>query len=115
MGAARLLSRHRDLWSGTVLAVFQPGEEVGRGARGMVDDGMLERFPKPDIILGQHVMVGAAGTIGYRSGVILSAGDSMKVRLFGRGSHGSQPQTYIDPAKMGRASCRESVCQSGKI
>ncbi|PMU17566.1 MULTISPECIES: M20 family metallopeptidase [unclassified Pseudomonas] len=100
MGAARLLSRHRDVWKGTVLAVFQPGEEVGRGAQGMVDDGMLERFPKPDIILGQHVMVGEAGTIGYRSGVILSAGDSMKVRLFGRGSHGSQPQTSIDPVIM---------------
>lgn len=100
MGAARLLSGHRDVWKGTVLAVFQPGEEVGRGAQGMVDDGMLKRFPKPDIILGQHVMVGEAGTIGYRSGVILSAGDSMKVRLFGRGSHGSQPQTSIDPVIM---------------
>jgi len=100
MGAARLLSGHRDLWRGTVLAVFQPGEEIGRGAQGMIDDGMLERFPKPDIILGQHVMVGEAGTVGYRSGVILSAGDSMKVRLFGRGSHGSQPQTSIDPVIM---------------
>ncbi len=100
MGAAQLLSRHRDVWKGTVVAVFQPGEEVGRGAQGMVDSGMLERFPKPDIILGQHVMVGEAGTVGYRSGVILSAGDSMKVRLFGRGSHGSQPQTSIDPVIM---------------
>lgn len=100
MGAARLLSRHRDVWKGTVLAVFQPGEEIGRGAQGMIDDGMLKRFPKPDIILGQHVMVGEAGTVGYRSGVILSAGDSMKVRLFGRGSHGSQPQTSIDPVIM---------------
>lgn len=100
MGAARLLSQHRESWGGTVLAVFQPGEEVGRGAQGMVDDGMLQRFPKPDVILGQHVMVGEAGTVGYRSGVILSAGDSMKVRLFGRGSHGSQPQTSIDPVIM---------------
>ncbi|HUH86919.1 MAG TPA: amidohydrolase, partial [Pusillimonas sp.] len=100
MGPARLLSKYRDRWRGTVLAVFQPGEEVGRGAQAMVSDGMLERFPKPDIILGQHVMVGAAGTVGYRSGVILSAGDSMKIRLFGRGSHGSQPQTSIDPVIM---------------
>jgi amidohydrolase len=68
MGAARLLAQHRDAWSGTVLAVFQPGEEVGRGAQSMMDDGMIERFPKPDIILGQHVMVGEAGTVGYRSG-----------------------------------------------
>ncbi|MGE5385585.1 MAG: amidohydrolase [Betaproteobacteria bacterium] len=103
MGAARLLAEHRTAWRGTLLAVFQPGEEVGRGAQGMMDDGMAERFPKPDVILGQHVMVGEAGTIGYRSGVILSAGDSLKVTLFGRGSHGSQPQTAIDPVIMAAA------------
>src|SRR3546814_672767 len=89
--------------SGTVLVVFQPGEEVCRGAQSMMDDGMMQRFPKPDIILGQHVMVGRAGTVGYRSGTILSAGDSLKVRLFGRGSHGSQPQTAIDPVIMAAA------------
>jgi len=100
MGVARLMAEHRDAWHGTLLAVFQPGEEVGRGARSMVDDGMMSRFPKPDVILGQHVMVGPAGTVGYRSGTILSAGDSLKVRLFGRGSHGSQPQTSIDPVIM---------------
>jgi amidohydrolase len=100
MGAARLLSEHRASWNGTLLAVFQPGEEVGRGAQGMMDDRMAERFPKPDIILGQHVMVGEAGTVGYRSGTILSAGDSMKVTLFGRGAHGSMPQNSIDPVIM---------------
>jgi amidohydrolase len=100
MGAARLLAEHRDAWNGTVMAVFQPGEEVGRGASSMMEDGMAERFPKPDIILGQHVMVGMAGTVGLRGGTILSAGDSLKVRLFGRGSHGSQPQTSIDPVIM---------------
>lgn len=100
MGASRLLAEHRDQWQGSLLVVFQPGEEVGRGAQGMMDDGMVERFPKPDVILGQHVMVGEAGTVGYRSGIILSAGDSIKVKLFGRGSHGSQPQTAIDPVIM---------------
>lgn len=100
MGVARVLSEHRDTWQGTVLAVFQPGEEVGVGAQNMIDDGMIERFPKPDIILGQHVMVGPAGTVGHRSGTILSAGDSMKIKLFGQGSHGSQPQTSIDPVIM---------------
>ncbi|MFX1676852.1 M20 family metallopeptidase [Paraburkholderia sp. A2WS-5] len=100
LGAARLMAAHRDGWRGTLMAVFQPGEEVGRGARSMVDDGMIARFPKPDVILGQHVMVGSAGTVGYRSGTILSAGDSIKVKLFGRGSHGSQPQTSIDPVIM---------------
>jgi hippurate hydrolase len=100
MGAARLLSEHRNAWKGTLLAVFQPGEEVARGAQSMMDDGMIARFPKPDIILGQHVMVGEAGTVGYRSGTILSAGDSMKIRLFGRGAHGSMPQTSVDPVVM---------------
>jgi amidohydrolase len=100
LGVAQLMAAHRDAWSGTLLAVFQPGEEVGRGARSMIDDGMTQRFPKPDVILGQHVMVGPAGTVGYRSGTILSAGDSLKVKLFGRGSHGSQPQTSIDPVIM---------------
>jgi|SRR6218665_274982 len=103
MGVARLFSEHKDQWEGTLMVIFQPGEEVGRGAQGMIDDGMMTRFPKPDIILGQHVMVGEAGTIGYRSGAILSAGNSLKVKLFGRGAHGSQPQTSIDPVIMAAA------------
>lgn len=103
MGAARLFSEHRDQWKGTLLIIFQPGEEVGLGAQGMIDDGLMDRFPKPDIILGQHVMVGESGTVGYRSGAILSAGDSIKVKIFGRGAHGSQPQTSIDPVIMAAA------------
>ena len=103
MGAARLFSEHRDQWKGTLMAVFQPGEEVGRGAQSMIDDGMMSRFPKPDIILGQHVMVGEAGTVSYRSGAILSAGNSIKVKLFGKGAHGSYPQTSIDPVIMAAA------------
>jgi amidohydrolase len=103
MGAARLFSEHKDQWKGTLMAVFQPGEEVGRGAQSMIDDGMMARFPKPDIILGQHVMVGEAGTVGYRSGAILSAGNSLKVTIFGRGAHGSSPQTSIDPVIMAAA------------
>ncbi len=103
MGAARLFSEHRDLWKGTLMVVFQPGEEVGRGAQSMIDDGIMDRFPKPDIILGQHVMVGESGTVGYRSGAILSAGNSLKVKLFGRGAHGSSPQTSIDPVIMAAA------------
>ncbi len=100
MGVSRLFSENKDKWKGTLMVVFQPGEEVGRGAQSMIDDGMMDRFPKPDIILGQHVMVGEAGTVGYRSGAILSAGNSIKVKLFGRGAHGSSPQTSIDPVIM---------------
>ena len=103
MGAARLFAEHKDEWKGTLMAVFQPGEEVGRGAQSMIDAGMMDRFPKPDIILGQHVMVGESGTVGYRSGAILSAGNSIKVQLFGKGAHGSYPQTSIDPVIMAAA------------
>lgn len=103
MGAARLFAEHKDQWKGTLMAVFQPGEEVGRGAQSMIDDGLMDRFDKPDIILGQHVMVGESGTVGYRSGAILSAGNSLKVKLFGRGAHGSSPQTSVDPVIMAAA------------
>ncbi|WP_447950839.1 M20 family metallopeptidase [Chryseobacterium koreense] len=100
MGLSRLFSEFRDQWKGTLMVVFQPGEEVGKGAQSMIDGGMMEKFPKPEIILGQHVMVGEAGTVGYRSGAILSAGNSIKVKLFGKGAHGSSPQTSIDPVIM---------------
>lgn len=103
IGAARILSAHRRAWRGTVMIVFQPGEETAEGARSMVGDWGEGRFPKPDIILGQHVMVGRAGTVSYRPGVTLSAGDSLQIKLFGRGSHGSQPQTSIDPVIMAAA------------
>lgn len=103
IGAARILAANRDAWRGTLLVVFQPGEETAEGARAMVNDWGEGRFPKPDIILGQHVMVGEAGTVTYRPGVTLSAGDSLKIKLFGRGSHGSQPQTSIDPVIMAAA------------
>jgi len=104
IGAATLLGRAaRDSWHGTVMAVFQPAEETGTGARAMVDDGLLTRFPKPDVILGQHVMKGPAGSIGWRTGVVTSAGDSFQVRLFGRGAHGSMPEASVDPVVMAAA------------
>ncbi len=103
MGATRLLAENRQKWNGTAIAVFQPGEETGQGARAMITDGMVERFPKPDVTLGQHVMPLSAGQIGWRTGTILSAGDSWEVTLFGRGAHGSMPQKSIDPVVMAAA------------
>jgi hippurate hydrolase len=100
MGATQILSENRDAWCGTVMAVFQPGEETGQGARAMIEDGMVKRFPKPDVCLGQHVMPLSAGQIGWRSGTMLSAGDSWEVTLFGRGAHGSMPQKSVDPVVM---------------
>jgi amidohydrolase len=100
VGAATLMSQVRDAWKGTLMAVFQPGEETAQGAQAMIDDGLLERFPTPDVVLGQHVMVGPAGTVAGSSGPITSAADSLQIRLFGRGAHGSMPQASIDPVVM---------------
>ena len=100
MGATRLLAENRGAWRGTVMAVFQPGEETAQGARAMIADGMVKRFPKPDVTLAQHVMPLSAGQIGWRTGTMLSAGDSWEVTLFGRGAHGSMPQKSIDPVVM---------------
>ena len=96
-GATRLLADARTTWRGTLMAVFQPAEETGEGAQAMIDDGLFKRFPKPDVILGQHVMVGPSGTVAGRAGAITSAADSLQIRLFGRGAHGSMPQASIDP------------------
>ncbi|HEX8985578.1 MAG TPA: M20 family metallopeptidase [Bryobacteraceae bacterium] len=103
MGVATLFARTREAWRGTLMPVFQPAEETGEGARAMIDDGLFRRFPKPDAILAQHVMVGPAGLLSSRSGVVTSAGDSLQIRLFGRGAHGSMPQASIDPVVMAAA------------
>jgi len=100
MGATCVLAENRTRWHGTVMAVFQPGEETAQGARAMIEDGMVRRFPKPDVTLAQHVMPLTAGQIGWRTGTMLSFGDSLEVTLFGRGAHGSMPQKSIDPVVM---------------
>jgi amidohydrolase len=103
VGATTLLAQARDAWRGTLLAIFQPGEETAEGAQAMIDDGLFDRFPKPAVVLGQHVMVGPAGTVAGRPGAITSAADSLQIRLFGRGAHGSMPQASIDPVVMAAA------------
>jgi len=102
-GATALLAATRDAWQGTVLAVFQPAEETAQGARAMIADGLFARFPKPQVILGQHVMPGPAGAIRYRPGTTQAAADSLQIRLFGRGAHGSMPESSVDPVVMAAA------------
>ena len=103
IGATTLLAQARDAWKGTVMAVFQPGEETAQGAKAMIADGVTQRFPTPAVTLGQHVMVGPSGTIAGSAGPITSAADSLQIRLFGRGAHGSMPQASIDPVVMAAA------------
>ena len=97
LGAVRLLQQNREAWSGTYIALFQPAEENAAGAQAMVDDGLVTQVPRPDVALSQHVMATEAGKIGTTAGPVLSAGDSLKITVFGRGAHGSMPHNSVDP------------------
>jgi hippurate hydrolase len=97
LGAASLLAGAAARWNGTVVALFQPAEETGDGASGMVADGLVDLIPAPDVALGQHVLPAPAGRIGTRAGPALSAADSMRITVHGRGGHGSIPQATVDP------------------
>ena len=97
LGMTKLMADHPGQWNGTLIALFQPAEETGDGAQAMVDDGLLARIPAPDVALAQHVLRGVAGTAGTCSGPFLSAADSIKVTVYGRGGHGSMPQNTVDP------------------
>ncbi|MDZ8275478.1 amidohydrolase [Microbacterium aquimaris] len=103
LGALRRLVSTKDEWVGTVVVVFQPAEEYGAGAKAMIADGVLKRYPMPDIVLGQHVTPLPAGTIGVRSGTQMAASDGLRVTLYGRGGHGSRPHATIDPIVMAAA------------
>lgn len=104
LGAAQLLARHRDAWSGTYIALFQPGEETAAGALSMVADGLVDKIPRPDVALGQHVLTDpAAGSVGTIAGPMLSTGACLKVTIHGKGSHGSMPHLGIDPVVVSAA------------
>lgn len=97
LGAAELLAQARESWGGTFIALFQPAEEVAGGAQAMLADGLRELIPKPDVAFSQHVLSHPAGTIGTQIGPVLSAGDSIRITLHGRGAHGSMPHNSVDP------------------
>lgn len=97
LGAATLLAGATEQWNGTVIALFQPAEEVGDGASGMVSDGLADILPRVDVALAQHAAPLPAGHVATRSGPMAAAADSMRITVFGRGSHGSMPQASVDP------------------
>ncbi len=97
LGAAALLAGGREHWQGTAIALFQPAEELGGGAAGMVADGLADIVGKVDVALGQHVAPAPAGYVGTRSGPVMAAADSIRVTVYGRGGHGSMPNATIDP------------------
>ncbi len=98
IGLARILSEHRDSWSGTAMLIGQPAEERVGGARQMLKDGLFTRFPKPHFALALHCDSELpSGSIGYRSGYMLANSDSCTITMKGRGGHGSRPESCIDP------------------
>lgn len=97
LGAAKLMADGREAWSGTYIVLFQPAEEVGAGSRAMIDDGLVTKVPRPDVALAQHVMPFAAGTLATTAGPVLSAADSLKITVHGKGAHGSMPHMAVDP------------------
>lgn len=103
LGAAQVLSTGTDTWRGTLLLVFQPAEELGAGAQAMIDDGIFDRFPKPDVVLGQHVSPLPAGKIAGHAGASYAGSDSLRVHLVGRGAHGSMPEASVDPVVLAAA------------
>ncbi|MEV5486569.1 amidohydrolase [Streptomyces bobili] len=96
-GAAEALAAARETWCGTLVVVGQPAEEAEGGAAAMVADGVHERFPRPDVLLGQHVTPGLAGFYPHTPGLTLSASDDLEIVVHGVGGHGSRPESTVDP------------------
>ncbi|HXD29422.1 MAG TPA: amidohydrolase [Arthrobacter sp.] len=94
---AELYAGATDAWAGTIVFVLQPGEETAAGAKAMVEDGLWDKAPKPEIMFGQHVMGGLTGTVTLMPGAAMTTADSFKVTVLGQGSHGSMPEHSIDP------------------
>lgn len=97
LGAAKLMSDERGAWTGTYLALFQPGEEIGAGSQAMLDDGLVAKVPRPDVAFAQHVMPIPAGIVATAAGPVFSAADSLKITVYGKGAHGSMPHMSVDP------------------
>jgi amidohydrolase len=98
IGAATIMAHSKNTWHGTLMLLGQPAEEVISGAKKMVEDGLLTRFPKPDVIVALHVgNVEAAGKVATGSGYRMSNADSLRITIYGKGGHGSMPHTTVDP------------------
>jgi hippurate hydrolase len=98
VGTAQWLTENKDRWSGTVVMVGQPAEEAVDGARGMLDDGLYSRFPKPDFALALHCRADEpVGTVQFCSGPAMASSTSVTITIRGKGGHGAWPHRTIDP------------------
>src|SRR5262249_6273372 len=97
---ARLLAQLKDQWKGTLMLVAQPAEEIARGAKAMINDGLYTRFPRPDYLLALHAAPIAAGTVAYASGYFTAISDYVDITIRGVGGHASSPEATKDPIVM---------------
>lgn len=98
IGSASELVLRKKEWSGTLIMILQPAEEVGQGSLEMINDGLFERFPRPDFNLALHVGAnGPAGSVGYHLGYSMANVDSVDIIIEGIGGHGAYPHTTVDP------------------
>jgi len=98
VGTARQMAERRDQWSGTLVLIGQPAEERISGARAMLEDGLYERFPKPDYALAFHVSASTeSGKVEIPLDVVASSSDSVDIIVHGIGAHGASPHRGIDP------------------
>jgi amidohydrolase len=97
VGTATVMARTRDQWHGTLIMIAQPAEEIIKGARAMLNDGLYTKFPKPDFVLGMHDAPAPVGDIFFTPGPAMAGSDSVDITIFGKGGHGALPQTTIDP------------------
>ncbi len=98
IGTARQMAERSGDWSGTLVLIGQPAEERISGARAMLEDGLYERFPKPDYALAFHVDAdGPAGKVTVPLDVVASSSDSVDIIVYGVGTHGASPHQGIDP------------------
>jgi hippurate hydrolase len=98
LGTASIMAADRNRWRGTLVLIGQPAEELVTGARAMIADGLLTRFPRPDFAIAVHDDARTpAGIIGYHAGPILTNADAVTIRIFGRGGHGARPEATVDP------------------
>ena len=98
VATAAILAHTKDTWNGTLVLIGQPAEETISGAKGMLNDGLLQRFPRPDVVVALHVTNALpAAKAGITPGIFDANADSLRITIYGKGGHGAAPHTTIDP------------------
>ncbi len=98
LGTATIMANSKDTWRGTLILIGQPAEETITGADAMIKDGLFKRFPRPDAVVALHVVnLLPAGKVGIAPGIMSTNADSLRITIYGKGGHGSAPNTAIDP------------------